>query len=209
MKNKKILVIVMIILIIVIIGAIAFFRKNNQENISGKYKSINSDLISTTIEFIPDSKNATEGKYKRYMETKNGKISNVEGTYKQEKKEIVFENNEEIGILGNSRPKTALDMSGKKLSVIEKYLIDEDSKYKGEVPSTEKFNAIISSGDKKYEFKEDGTLTIDDKEETTYSRDENIITYKHILNDGVSEQTINLYVYKGEVYNEVYKKQEE
>lgn len=209
MKNKKILVIVMIILIIVIIGAIAFFRKNNQENISGKYKSINSDLISTTIEFIPDSKNATEGKYKRYMETKNGKISNVEGTYKQEKKKIVFENNEEIGILGNSRPKTALDMSGKKLSVIEKYLIDEDSKYKGEVPSTEKFNAIISSRDKKYEFKEDGTLTIDDKEETTYSRDENIITYKHILNDGVSEQTINLYVYKGEVYNEVYKKQEE
>ena len=199
----------MIIIIIIIIGAIAFFRKNNQENISGKYKSISSDLISTTIEFIPDSKNATEGKYKRYMETKNGKISNAEGTYKQEKRKIVFENNEEIGIFGNSRPKTALDMSGKKLSVIEKYLIDEDSKYKGEVPSTEKFNAIISSGDKKYEFKEDGILIIDDKEETTYSRDKNIITYKHILNDGVSEQTINLYVYKGEVYNEVYKKQEE
>lgn len=209
MKNKKILGMI-IFIVVVVIGITLFWSLNAQKTIEGRYKTINSDLLSTSIEFMPDSKNAKEGTYKSYMETKNGQNDGVEGRYKQENGKIIFENNEEKGVFGNARPKTLLDMAGEELSIRDNYLIDKEKFYDGKVPETETFNAIISSDDTKYEFKDNGTLIIDDEEETVYERNGDIITYKHLLNDGVSEQTMNLYVFDGKVINgNVYRKEEE
>lgn len=209
-KNKIIIGIVIVVVVAIIIGIIVLLRLNKQEAIEGTYKTISSDLLSTSIEFTPDSKNAKEGTYKSYMETKNGQLDGAEGRYKQKNGKIIFENNEEKSVFGNTRPKSALDMAGEELTIRENYLISENSCYDGEVPKSKTFNAIISSDDTKYEFKDDGTLIVDEKEETVYERNGDIITYKHLLNDGVSEQTINLYVYNGKIIDgNVYRKQGE
>lgn len=206
MINKKILFICALVIIFIIV---VFLVINNKKAIEGKYRTISSDLISTTIEFIPDSKNAKKGTYKSYMETKNGLYDGAEGRYKQENGKIIFEDNEEKSVFGNTRPKALLDMAGEELSIIEDYLIDKENFYEGEIPETETFNAIISSKYTKYEFKEDGTLIIDGRKETKYERKGNVITYKNLLKDGVSEQTVNLYVYDGKIYDTAYRKEGE
>ncbi len=202
-KIKKILIIGALVIVFIII---IFLVINNQKMVNGKYKSIFSDTIVTTIEFIPSNLISKSGLYKTGKSSStSSSFGEEEGEYKQKGNKIIFENINGSN-LDEYISKSLGGLYGDELVKDGNYLIDLSSDYDGAVPNSKTFNAIISSKYTKYEFKEDGSLIIDGKKETKYERKGNVITYKILLKDGVSEQTVNLYVYDGKIYDTVYRK---
>lgn len=204
-KTKRNLLIISSAIIVIIIIILFIVLKGNK-NIKGKYSSILSDAIITTIEFTPDKSDNKTGICKISQIIGDKEFEGDEVIYKQEGKEITFVDNRKEGIFGKGTS-SPLDMYDEKLIIDGNYLVEEDSSYDGEVPNSKTFDAEIKSKYDTYEFKKDGTLLINSEEQTTYERKGNIISYKYLLNDGVTEKEAKLYIYEGKVYDTAYEKQ--